>query len=168
MVVDRLFRVLAHVRKHLQDKVLHVQDRVRVAGKLRIVPADVRVRVLDLLRQQVRLVEEQDDRDAGEGRVVDDRVEDVARLFEAVCFSTKREFYLILSKYSRVAQDPTYPPPGPGQTRTSTRGTESTSRNSRSIWSTFAAAFAGRRRRRTRMECSAERRHNKSASYDEY
>lgn len=94
MVVDRLFRVLAHVRKHLQDEVLHVQDRVRVAGKLRIVPADVRVRVLDLLRQQVRLVQEQDDRDAGEGRVVDDRVEDVARLFEAVGFSTRSEFFI--------------------------------------------------------------------------
>lgn len=97
VVVDRLLRVLPHVRKHLQDKVLHVQDRVRVAGELRIVPADVRVRVLDLLRQQVRLVQEQDDGNPSEGRVVDDRVEDVARLLEAVRFPKKR-ILLISSK----------------------------------------------------------------------
>lgn len=89
VMIDGRFGILAHVHEHLQDEVLHVQDRVRIAGELRIVPADVRVRIFDLLRQQIRLVQEQDDRDALERGVVYNRVEDIPRLLQAIGFPTE-------------------------------------------------------------------------------
>ena len=109
VMVDGRFGVFPHVHKHLQDEVLHVQDRVRVAGELRIVPADVRLRVFHLLLQQVRLVEEQDDRNTLERGIVHDRVEDVARLFQTVRFSANRKRWRVrvrLSVGAKVYQEP--------------------------------------------------------------
>uniref|UniRef100_A0A182MRL3 Methyltransferase HEMK2 n=1 Tax=Anopheles culicifacies TaxID=139723 RepID=A0A182MRL3_9DIPT len=69
---------IERTKKIDSDEVLHVQDRVRIARELRIVPADVRFRIFHLLLQEVRLVEEQYDRNTLEGGIVHDRIEDVA------------------------------------------------------------------------------------------
>lgn len=80
----RALQILFRRHEHLQDKVLHVVDTPRVPGELRVIILDVRRRILHLERQQVRFVQEQDDRDVLERRVVDDRVEDVARLLQPI------------------------------------------------------------------------------------
>lgn len=76
--------VASDAQKHLQDEGLDVDDGVRVAGVLRVVPANVSLGVLHLQRQQVGLVEEENDGDALKRCVVDYRVEDVFRLFETI------------------------------------------------------------------------------------
>lgn len=96
VMIDGRFGILAHVHEHLQDEVLHVQDRVRVAGELRIVPADVGVRVFDLLRQQVRFVQKQDDRDALERGVIYNRIEDVPGLLQSVGFPAEENLVNIV------------------------------------------------------------------------
>lgn len=70
--------------EHLENEILHVVDAARVAGEVRVVVLDAGGRALHLDRQQVRLVQEQDDRDALERRVINDRVEDVARLLQPI------------------------------------------------------------------------------------
>lgn len=70
--------------EHLQDKVLHVVHGPWVPRELRVVVLDTGGGALHLHGQQIRLVQEQDDRDTLEGRVVDDRVEDVPGLLQAV------------------------------------------------------------------------------------
>lgn len=82
IVEQRLAAVPAPHVKHLEDKVLDVLQAVRIAlevGKV-VLNADM----FDLLLQQVRFVQEEDDGDGGEALVVDDGVKDVAGLDEAV------------------------------------------------------------------------------------
>jgi hypothetical protein len=64
---------------------------VRVAGVLGIVPAYVSLGILHFQRKQIGLVEEENDGDALEGSVVDYRVENIFRLFEAIRSTTKNE-----------------------------------------------------------------------------
>lgn len=80
----RPLQVLLGRHEQLQDKVLHVVHTPRIPGELRKVVLDVGGGALHLDGQQVGLVQEQDDRDGLERRVVDDRVEDVARLLQPV------------------------------------------------------------------------------------
>lgn len=86
VVVERCLWFPASVREHVEQEHLHVAQVVGITCELGVVPADVRLAAGDLLREQVRLVEEQDDGDALEVDVVDDRVEYVERLLEAVRF----------------------------------------------------------------------------------
>lgn len=65
---------------------MHVAEIVRIAVELRVVPADVGLLAGDLLREQVGLVQEQDDGDALEVDVVHDRVEDIERFLETIRF----------------------------------------------------------------------------------
>jgi hypothetical protein len=162
MMVDGLGRlqalqvmavVASDAQEHLQDEGLDVDDGVRVAGVLRVVPADVSLGILHLQRQQIRLVEEEDDGDALKRRVVDYRVEDVLRLLEAVRSTASWGIHGICWWGGR-RQQLTDPPLAPDQTPTSTRETESMSLNRRSILSIFDVVFVARRRRRRRMECS--------------
>jgi len=50
-----------------------------------------------LFREQVSLVQEENYRDMGEGSVVDDRVENVARFFETVCATIFKQNLIILT-----------------------------------------------------------------------
>lgn len=77
VVVERGLGLAAHVREHVEQEQLHVAQAVRVARELRVEPADVGLLAAHLARQQVRLVQEQDDGDAFEVHVVHDRVEDI-------------------------------------------------------------------------------------------
>lgn len=78
------FQVPLRRHEHLQDEVLHVVDTARVTGELGIIELNVRRRILHLQREQVRLVQEQDDGDVLERRIVHDRVEDVPRLLQSI------------------------------------------------------------------------------------
>ena len=77
VVVQRGLGLAAHVGEGLEQEHLHVPEVVRVAHELRVEPADVGLFAGHLPRQQVRLVQEQDDGDTLEVNVVHDRVEDI-------------------------------------------------------------------------------------------
>lgn len=77
VVVERGLGLAAHVGEHVEQEHLHVAQVVRISRELRVEPADVRLLAGHLPRQQVRLVQEQDDGDAFEVHVVHDRVEDI-------------------------------------------------------------------------------------------
>lgn len=62
-----------------------------VPRELRVVPAYVGLRAGNLLREQVRLVEEQYYGDTFKVDVVDDCVEDIESLFKAIRFSETRK-----------------------------------------------------------------------------
>lgn len=91
VMVERGLGLAARVREHVEHKQLHGGQAVRVARELRVVPADVRLLAGHLLREQVRLVQKQDDGDALEVDVVHDRVEDVERLLEPIRFPVFRQ-----------------------------------------------------------------------------
>lgn len=77
VVVERGLGLAAHVGEHVEQEHLHVAQVVRISRELRVEPADVRLLAGHLPRQQVRLVQEQDDGDTFEVHVVHDRVEDI-------------------------------------------------------------------------------------------
>lgn len=77
MVVQGGLGLPAYVGEHVEQEHLHVAEVVRVAGELRVEPADVGLLAGHLPRQQVRLVEEQNDGDTLEIHVVHDRIEDI-------------------------------------------------------------------------------------------
>lgn len=56
---------------------MDVDDRMRVPDVLRIIPTNVSLSALHLLRQQIGFVEEENDGDALKGGVVNYRVENV-------------------------------------------------------------------------------------------
>ena len=68
--------------KQPQLKLLHITQPTRVTGELRerLLDADP----LDLVREQVGLVEEENDGNVRETSVVDDHLEYVARLYESI------------------------------------------------------------------------------------
>lgn len=84
--------VAADAEKHLQDEGLDVDDRVRISGVLRIIPANVSLRVLHFQCQQIRFVEKKNDRNVLEGVVVDYRVKNVFRLLETIRFPKSEDF----------------------------------------------------------------------------
>lgn len=63
---------------------MDVLYQARIALELRVVGADVALCGEDLRLQQVCFVQKQNDRDAGERGVVDDRVEYILRLLQPV------------------------------------------------------------------------------------
>ena len=86
MVEERPRAVRAPRVEHLQQEALHRLEAARVAAVLREVVREVAAggAARQLRLEQVGLVEEEDDGDAAERPVVDDRLEDVARLDEPV------------------------------------------------------------------------------------
>lgn len=86
MVINgrRSLQILLGRHKQLQDKVLHVVHTSWIAAKLREVVLNIRGRVLHFHRQQIRLVQEQNYRDALERGVIDYRVEDIPRLLQSI------------------------------------------------------------------------------------
>lgn len=77
VVVQRGLGLSADIREHIEQVHLYVSEIVWVASELRVEPAYVRLFAGDLPREQVRLVEKQDDGDTFEVNVVHDRVEDI-------------------------------------------------------------------------------------------
>lgn len=96
MIVDGRFAIALHAQEHGQYELLHVADRLWVALELRIVLCDVALGGQNLRLEQIGLVQEQYDRDAGKRRVVDDRVEYVLGLFQTIGGAVVRRFTVLL------------------------------------------------------------------------
>lgn len=81
VIVDGRVTVSLHPEEHAQYELLHVANVLRVALELRIVVRNVTLGGQDFRFEQVGFVQEQNDGDAGECGIVDDRIEDVLRFF---------------------------------------------------------------------------------------
>lgn len=87
MMIKRLFCIPADAGEHREYKRLYVLHGMRIASKLRKVPTYIGLGIGHFLLQQVVLVEEENDRNVTKDDIVDDRVEDVARLLKPVGLS---------------------------------------------------------------------------------
>ena len=82
--------------EQLQFKLLNVAEPSCVTGKCRKVVADVGN--MHLFGQQISLVQEENYGDVREGFVVDDRVENVARLHETICATVFKQDLIIFTR----------------------------------------------------------------------
>lgn len=85
MVVNSSFPISLDAQKHGQNELVNVLDRSRIALELWIVGADVALGGEDFRFEQIGFVQKQNYRNAGECGIIDDRIENVLRLFEPIC-----------------------------------------------------------------------------------
>ena len=88
--------IFTNPKKHLENKCLYVNYGVRIARKLRIVPANVSLGIFHLKREQIGFVEEENYWDSLKRYVIYYRVEDVLWFLQAIGFS-RRKFSIFIT-----------------------------------------------------------------------
>lgn len=88
MVIYSTLRGATYRHEHLQYEILYIEQGVRIAIELRIIPADISLGILDFLFQKIHLIQEQDYGDILKCIIIYNRIEDIPWLLQSIRHST--------------------------------------------------------------------------------